>query len=252
MTLTLPTSARSKGLRRSFRLIRLYLREQVDPDPFYNFLATDTFDRLSDFMESPRSHNSMLDVGGGPGFIAAEGRRRGHSCSVVEYEEAELFLHGREPETAAVGDGQDLPIRDSSVSIVHCSNVLEHVPRAEALLAEMVRVTQPGGLGYLSFTPWRSPWGGHETSPWHFLGGERAAVRYAARTGEEPKNRFGRNLFELHLSTVRRWFLDCDDIEILWDGPRYWPQSWKFLARIPVLGEILAWNYLVIFRVREQ
>ena len=252
MTLATTTSTRQTGLRRSIRLIRLYLREQEAPDPFYNFLAEDTFDRISDFTVAGQTDHLMLDVGGGPGFIDEEARKRGYSCAVIEYEEAELRLHGRIPDRAAVGDGQARPVRDHAVSFVHCSNVLEHVQRPELLLAEMVRVTRPGGVGYLSFTPWLSPWGGHETSPWHFFGGEKAAVRYAERNCKEPKNRFGRNLFALHLSTVRQWFMDCDDVEILWDGPRYWPSSWKFLTRIPVLGEILAWNYLVIFRIRDR
>lgn len=246
------TSTRLTGLRRSIQLIRLYLREQKAPDPFYNFLARDTFDRISDFASARQPDNSMLDVGGGPGFIADEARRRGYSCLVIEYAESELHLHGRAPDSAAVGDGQALPVRDCAVSFVHCSNVLEHVQRPESLLAEMVRVTRPGGIGYLSFTPWLSPWGGHETSPWHFLGGEKAALRYANRNGKQPKNRFGRNLFALRLSTVRQWFLDSDDVEILWDGPRYWPSSWRFLVRIPLVGEVLAWNYLVIFRVRDR
>ena len=59
----------------------------------------------------------------------------------------------------------------------------------------MVRVARPGGLVWLSWTTWLSPWGGHETSPWHYLGGRRAADRYARRHGRRPKNDFGRSLF---------------------------------------------------------
>ena len=51
------------------------------------------------------------------------------------------------------------------------------------MLAEMARVVRPGGLVYCSYTLWLSPWGGHETSPWHFLGGHRAARRYEQRHG---------------------------------------------------------------------
>ena len=31
----------------------------------------------------------------------------------------------------------------------------------------------------VSYTTWLSPWGGHETAPWHYLGGDYAARRYA-------------------------------------------------------------------------
>ena len=43
-------------------------------------------------------------------------------------------------------------------------------PDPMGLIEEMIRVTRPGGLVYLSFTNWYSPWGGHEMSPWHYLG----------------------------------------------------------------------------------
>ena len=38
----------------------------------------------------------------------------------------------------------------------------------------MVRVTKPGGLVFVSYTVWWGPWGGHETAPWHYLGGRFA------------------------------------------------------------------------------
>ena len=64
----------------------------------------------------------------------------------------------------------------------------------------MLRVTRPGGIAFISYTSWYGPWGGHETAPWHFLGGARARRRYAARHGHEPKNKYGESLFEV---TVR-------------------------------------------------
>ena len=63
------------------------------------------------------------------------------------------------------------------------------------MTAEMVRVTRPGGTVFLSFTPWCSPCGGHETAPWHYLGGIAPAVATGAGNGQEPKNRFGESLF---------------------------------------------------------
>ena len=59
----------------------------------------------------------------------------------------------------------------------------------------MLRVTRSGGLVFISYTVWFGPWGGHETAPWHFLGGMRARRRYARVHGHEPKNRYGESLF---------------------------------------------------------
>jgi SAM-dependent methyltransferase len=236
------------GLRRTVDLLRLYRREPTEPAPFYEFLARDTLDQLEPY--HPDLAGCVVDIGGGPGYLSEALRARGGDCTVVEYNEAELHLHGRRPTDAIVGDGQSLPIRSQVADLVHSSNVLEHVPQPFNLLREMVRITRPGGLGYLSFTPWLSPWGGHETSPWHYLGGRRAVERYERRTGNLPKNEYGVSLFHLNLAPVRAWFANQRDVEVLWVGPRYWPPEFRSLSKVPVVGEVLTWNLLVIFRRR--
>ena len=242
----MPRTDHPTGLRRSAELVRLYRREPITPEPFYTFLAHDTLEQL-------RHHGAALtgkviDVGGGPGYLADAVRRLGGTCTVIDYRAEELRLHGRTPYSSIVGDGLRLPVRDDVADVVHCSNVLEHVPRPEALLSEIVRVLRVGGTGYVAFTPWLSPWGGHETSPWHYLGGERASRRYQRRTGEPPKNRFGVNLFQLRIAPVRSWFDTHPEIDVVWQGPRYWPPAWRGLSRAGAIGEALSWNHLVIFR----
>ena len=247
-TTTGARAAHPTGLRRSARLIDLYRREPRDPVPFYEFLASDTIEHLRH--HDARTDGVVADIGGGPGYLAASVRQAGGRCVVIEYDEPELRLHGRRPDSAIVGDGQHLPLRDEAVDVVHCSNVLEHVPAPRLLVEEMVRALRVGGVGYLSFTPWLSPWGGHETSPWHYFGGDFAADRYRRRRGQPAKNLYGRNLFVLHLATVRTWLERDERIELLWDGPRYWPASWRLLSRAPGIGEAVSWNYLALFRRR--
>ena len=99
----------------------------------------------------------------------------------------------------------DLPFATGSVDVCYSSNVLEHVDRPRRMAAEMLRVTRPGGTVFLSYTTWLSPWGGHETAPWHYLGGRRAARRYTRRTGHPPKNEFGRTLFATSAQTMITW-----------------------------------------------
>ena len=62
------------------------------------------------------------------------------------------------------------------------------------------------GIVFVAFTNWLSPWGGHETSPWHYLGGERAARRYQRRHGEPPKNRYGRSLYPVSVADAQLVF----------------------------------------------
>jgi len=249
-TVTDPDSL-PRGLARSAQLFRLFRREPTDPDTFYRFLAADTVRQLRDF--GPLAGAHAVDIGGGPGYFADALRAQAGSCFVVEYDFDELHLHGRTPDRAVQGDGQELPLASGSVDLVHSSNVLEHVPAPLSMLSEMARVIKPSrGLGYLTFTNWYSPWGGHETSPWHYLGGERAADRFERTTGARPKNEFGTSLHPLHIAEVMRWFEARDDIEVLWAGPRYWPAWAKTIIQVPGVREVVTWNLVVIFRRHEH
>ena len=75
-----------------------------------------------------------------------------------------------------IGSGMQLPFRDGSLDICYSSNVLEHVPDPWLMAEEMLRVTRPGGTVFISYTVWFGPWGGHETAPWHYLGGSTRAA----------------------------------------------------------------------------
>jgi SAM-dependent methyltransferase len=134
------------------------------------------------------------------------------------------------------------------VDVCFSSNVLEHVPDWRAMLAEMVRVTKPGGIVFLAFTNWLSPYGGHETSPWHYLGGERAAARYQRRRGRPPKNRYGRSLYAVSVADVLGWARSAPDAVLIDAVPRYLPGWTRPLLRAPVVREFLTWNLLLVLR----
>jgi ubiquinone/menaquinone biosynthesis C-methylase UbiE len=242
---TTVTTARGE-LARTIKLFSLFRKEQVEPDRFYTFLANDTVERLQRYASL---HDSVaLDVGGGPGYVGSALRSAGARCIVAEYAEAELYLHGRSPDGAIRADGQALPVRSGSVDLCHSSNVLEHVPDPHKMLGEMVRVVRPGGLVYLSFTNWLSPWGGHETSPWHYLGGEYAARRWTTKNGAVPKNHFGHELFRVDISQVLRWISERNDVEVLQCGSRYLPSWTRPVLKVPVAREVVVWNLEVILR----
>jgi hypothetical protein len=121
------------------------------------------------------------------------------------------------------------------------------------MVAEMVRVTRPGGTVVVSWTPWLSPWGGHETSPWHYLGGARAADRYAARHGHRPKNDFGRSLFACSAGRMLRWVSRAEDegrLERIDALPRYHPAWARWVVRVPAVREVVCWNVMLVVRPR--
>jgi SAM-dependent methyltransferase len=240
--------ARAATLSRSITLFRAFLREQSDPDHFYGVLAADSVRQLGEYVALDGT--TVLDVGGGPGYFADAFRGAGAVYVGLEPDAGEMAARG-EPQPGTVrASGEALPVRTAAVDVCYSSNVLEHVPHPWTMTAEMVRVTRPGGTVFLSFTPWWSPWGGHETSPWHYLGGGRARRRHLRRTGQEPKNKYGESLFPVSVGGALRWARDCPDVDVVARLPRYHPWWARWVIAIPGLREIVSWNLVVVMRRR--
>jgi SAM-dependent methyltransferase len=237
-------------LRRSVDLFSAFRLEQTEPDVFYGALAADSAAQVESYL--PLAGARLLDVGGGPGYFADAFEARGATYVPLDADAGELALHGREPGPRTVlGDGTALPFASGAFDVAYSSNVAEHVSRPWAMADEMVRVTRPGGLVFLSYTLWFGPWGGHETSPWHFLGGHRAAERYARTHGKRPKNEYGESLFAITASAGARWARDqrrsgrLVDVRLV---PRYLPSWAAPVARVPGVRELVSWNVVVVGR----
>ena len=240
--------AGSATLGRSIRLFRAFLREQSDPDHFYAVLAADSVAQVAEHVDLPG--RTLLDVGGGPGYFAEAFRGAGARYVGLDPDVGELSARGAPEPGTLRGSGQDLPVRTGAVDVCYSSNVLEHVPQPWRMAAEMVRVTRPGGLVHLSFTPWFSPWGGHETAPWHYLGGHRARRRYSRRTGHEPKNCYGESLFPVRVGAALRWARRCPDADLVAALPRYHPWWARWVVAVPLLREVVSWNLVLVLRKR--
>ncbi|MFE0377854.1 class I SAM-dependent methyltransferase [Streptomyces inhibens] len=237
---------RDPSLRRSYALFRAFLREQTEPEHCYRLLARDAADQVERHV--PLKGAVVADVGGGAGHFTAEFRRRGAHGYLFEPDTAELTARGDVPEGAVVADGYLLPLADGAADICFSSNVLEHVADPQTFLSEMVRVTRPGGLIYVAFTNWFSPWGGHETAPWHYLGAERARARYRRRTGRAAKHTLGVNLFAVHIGRTLRQVRARDDVTIVTARSRYAPFLAEAIPRLPGVREVATWNLLLILR----
>ena len=234
--------------RRSVRLFQAFLKEQTDPDHFYKILADDSVSQLGSY--APLKDATVLDVGGGPGYFAEAFRAAGAIYLGLDPDVGELSARG-EPDPGMIrASGTALPVRSRSVDVCYSSNVLEHVDDPWLMLSEMVRVTRPGGIVFMSYTPWFSPWGGHETAPWHFLGGHYARRRYEKKMGKPPKNKFGTSLFAVSVGSVRRWAYRCADADVVETFPRYHPWWAKWIAHVPVVREFASWNFVVVLRRR--
>jgi SAM-dependent methyltransferase len=137
-----------------------------------------------------------------------------------------------------------LPFADDSVDICLSSNVAEHVPRPWQLGAEMLRVTRPGGLALLSYTVWLGPFGGHEMGLTHYLGGRRAAARYARKHGHPAKNNYGSSLFAVSVADGLRWARSTGAFVAAF--PRYHPRWAWWMTEVPLFREFAVSNLVLV------
>jgi SAM-dependent methyltransferase len=243
-----PTTEPTAGLRRSVALLRAFRVEQTEPDVFYGLLARDSVRLIGRHV--PLAGQRLLDVGAGPVQFAAAFAAAGARYTAVDADAAEL-LGPRPDGTAAVAArGERLPVGDGAVDICFSSNVVEHVPAPWRFGDELARVTRPGGLVVISYTNWLSPWGGHECSPWHYLGGYVATERYGRRYGHPPKNQYGIGLFPVSVAAGLHWARAHPAADLVEARPRYLPRWAAPVVRVPGLREVLTWNLWLVLRRR--
>jgi SAM-dependent methyltransferase len=240
-------------LWRSLRLLSQFRYEQPDPARFYGALATDTAAMVADLWRgatggSPAGQ-TVLDVGGGPGFFAGAFADAGMHYIGVEPDPTEMHIGPAaiDRQTGYVrASGMALPFADASVDICLSSNVAEHVPQPWRLGHEMLRVTRPGGLAVLSYTVWLGPFGGHEMGLSHYLGGVRAAERYARKHGHRPKNDYGSSLFAVSVAEGMEWAASTGALVAAF--PRYHPRWAWWLTRVPGVREFAVSNLVLVLR----
>jgi SAM-dependent methyltransferase len=245
--------ARHATLARSVRLLGEFRFEQSDPARFYGALADDTVALVSSLWISLHGASptdcTLLDVGGGPGYFANAFDDAGLNYVGVEPDPTEMHAGpAGEPGagTFVRASGTALPFADDSVDICLSSNVAEHVAQPWLLGREMLRVTRPGGLVVLSYTVWLGPFGGHEMGLTHYLGGARAADRYARNHGHRPKNDYGSSLFAVSAADGLEWAASTGALVAAF--PRYHPHWAWWTVRIPLLREFTVSNMVLVLQ----
>ena len=236
----------TRGLQRSIRLFSSFRLEQSDPDVFYSAIAEDSISLIEDHQSVTGA--LLLDVGAGREQFALAFTAKGASYVAIDPDVSLLDGPDAQARRTVVGDGYALPFAAGVADIAFSSNVLEHVADPARFISEMVRVTRPGGLVVVSYTNWLGPWGGHETAPFHYLGGYRAARRFARRNGRPPKNNFGVSLFPISVADGLRLAHSTPDTELVDTRPRYHPDWARWVLRAPGVRELVTWNLWFVLR----
>jgi ubiquinone/menaquinone biosynthesis C-methylase UbiE len=111
------------------------------------------FDTIARILGAPRN-GVILDAGCGPCSHAKRLARRGFRVEAVDFSASILALAKANVEAAGLagrvsinrGDLLALPFGDATFEYVLCWGVLMHIPAVERAVAELMRVTRPGGL----------------------------------------------------------------------------------------------------------
>lgn len=220
-----------------------------DDEQFYRIQAQDTIKWLRKAGVELSSETKALDLGAGLGLIGGELMHLGCQVKFADQEDEVVPPHDECQFEAVDIDRDDLSSL-GSFNLVICSNVLEHLPRPEMLLNRAQAMLEPGGYMYLCWGNWLSPWGGHEFSPFHYLGPKRGHLIYDRLFSKPRKYTPYENLFPTYIGQTLAMLRQNDEIEVLSVVPRYYPEL-AFITRIPGLREVLTWNCAILLKKKR-
>ena len=230
------------------QLLWRFARHRDDAE-FYRLQAVDAIRWLRQRGVPFNSGFTALDLGAGHGVFGRELQQLG---AHVTYADEQNFLM---PELLGapfrpVNLDQDDFTGLGRFDLVICSNVLEHLALPERFLAQSHELLTPDGFLYLSWTNWLSPWGGHEFSPWHYLGTSLGPAIYDRLSQRRRFHQPYQNLFPTYIGQVLAFLRERSQLEVFAAAPRYYTE-FPFLVACPGLREFLTWNCGLLLRRRR-
>jgi 2-polyprenyl-3-methyl-5-hydroxy-6-metoxy-1,4-benzoquinol methylase len=121
----------------------------------------------------------LLDAGCGSGRTLDELARYGRVSGIDLSPEAVHAARRRGHDDVHVAAVEDLPFADETFDVVTCLDVVEHTPDDRATLAELRRVTRPGGLLLVTVPAYQALWSWHDEVNLHYRRYDSSSLRAA-------------------------------------------------------------------------
>ena len=97
----------------------------------------------------PKGSKRVLDIGCGNGELICMLAEKGHKCVALDLSKNRLAKFKNRAKKLGVaqiqGDSTNIPLQDSSIDLIMCSEVLEHIKDYEKVLKQMNRILKPHG-----------------------------------------------------------------------------------------------------------
>lgn len=189
-----------------------------------------------------------LDLGCGHGIFGSELMKTGCQVTFADVDPNYIpeSLRAKAPHVAFDIDREPLE-RLGQYDLVISSNVFEHLSRASEFLSTVHKILTPNGYFYLSWTNGLSPWGGHDFSPFHYLGYKRGYEVWYKLFKRKSNHIPYQNLFPTYIGKVLRDVRNSPTLSLVAAAPRYYTEL-AFLLHIPIAREFLTWNCALLIK----
>jgi SAM-dependent methyltransferase len=123
----------------------------------------------------------LLDAGCGSGRTLDELATYGRVSGIDLSEDAVAAARSRGHDDVHLSAVEQIPFPDMTFDAVTCLDVIEHTRDDRVTLAELLRVTRPGGLLLVTVPAYQALWSSHDVANLHYRRYDRASLRSAAR-----------------------------------------------------------------------
>jgi SAM-dependent methyltransferase len=137
-------------------------------------IVMDSIERIS-----LRPGARILDAGCGSGRTLDELARWGDISGLDAEPAGVAAAHSRGHADVRVGSVEHLPWPDGTFDLVTCLDVIEHTPNDRRTLAELRRVTRPGGHLVVTVPAYEGLWSNHDVVCGHYRRYSRKTLRAA-------------------------------------------------------------------------